>query len=458
MGKRLMLLPVMLFMLAISAFGQRNLEIKDVTEGMNVFSGKDKEAGIVISCPVNIPLTFESSHDKVVDLYNKEQKGEDVYYYLRFETGKKYRGRKLTIITTDFAPLNINVELSPKELKHYQLLDPDAEFVFGCYYEYRKRGTDFYQKGMYLEAKEQYSIAKECSDRPADSNLDELIANIDSIQVYMKRADAAYETMDYMTANDYYSRIVVLNPSDAQASEKRVSSVKLHGTDCTKYFNAAEIFKEEGEYNKALELYQKVVDRNCNNALVASEEAKKIEILLQTRKQKARVLAVESGTSGVWGLSTGKYRNRKVGGYFSVNANYHLIEAAQQEPLKCGIGRVMEAGFSFGWTICVAPNFPHFWLFFGPGYTGAGSYKYDPINAGVLDSYELDDDKLDKEDKKNYKFTWYNSFSPEAGILVKVGPAVLRYTFQYRLAFDDVSKGLFEDRKTRHMFGLGFCF
>ena len=37
-----MLLPVMLFMLAISAFGQRSLEIKDVTEGMNVFSGKDK--------------------------------------------------------------------------------------------------------------------------------------------------------------------------------------------------------------------------------------------------------------------------------------------------------------------------------------------------------------------------------------------------------------------------------
>ena len=459
MGKRLMLLPVMLFMLAISAFGQRNLEIKDVTEGMNVFSGKDKEAGIVISCPVNIPLTFESSHDKVVDLYNKEQKGEDVYYYLRFETGKKYRGRKLTIITTDFAPLNINVELSPKELKHYQLLDPDAEFVFGCYYEYRKRGTDFYQKGMYLEAKEQYSIAKECSDRPADSNLDELIANIDSIQVYMKRADAAYETMDYMTANDYYSRIVVLNPSDTQASEKRFNSLHLYDTDCTKYFNAAEIFKEEGEYNKALELYQKVVDRNCNNALVASEEAKKIEILLQTRKQKARVLAVESGTSGVWGLSTGKYKNRKVGGYFSVNANYHLIEAAQQEPLKCGVGRVMEAGLSFGWTICVAPKFPHVWLFFGPGYAGAGRYKYAPKDEKAFNTYDLDDDeKLDKEDKKNYKFTWYNSFSPEAGLLVKVGPAALRYTFQYRLAFDDTSKGLFEERKTRHMFGLGFCF
>ena len=101
MKKRLFLLPFMLFVLAVSAFAQRNLEIKDVTEGLNVFSGKDTEDGLIITCPTNIPLTFESSHDKVVDVYNKELKGEDTYYYLRFQTGKKYRGRKLTIITND---------------------------------------------------------------------------------------------------------------------------------------------------------------------------------------------------------------------------------------------------------------------------------------------------------------------------------------------------------------------
>ena len=127
MEKRLLLLPVMLFLLAISAFGQRSLEIKDVTEGMNVFSGKDKEAGIVISCPVNIPLTFESSHDKFVDVYNKEQKGEEVYYYIRFQTGKKYRGRKLTVITSGYAPLNISIaERNSRNAQHHLPRHNDA--------------------------------------------------------------------------------------------------------------------------------------------------------------------------------------------------------------------------------------------------------------------------------------------------------------------------------------------
>lgn len=451
MRKRLFLLPFMLLVLAVSAFGQRNLEIKDVTTGLNVFSGKDTEAGLVISCPANIPLTFESTHDKVVDVYNKEQKGEETYYYIRFQTGKKYRGRKLAIITNDYAPLSIVVELSPKELKEYKLSDPDVEFVYGCYYEYRKRGTEYFQKAMYNEAKEQFYIAKECSDRPADANLDELIANVDSIQSYFKRADEAYNMMDFMTANEYYGRVLVLNPSDTNASEKRFNSLRFYDNDCKKYFDKAEIYKEDGEYEKALELYRKVVEQNCNSALIASEEAKQIEILLQSRKQRARAWTVETATKGVWGFSTGKYKNRKVGGYFSLNANYHLIEAAQQEPVKCGVGRMMEAGLSTGWTFCLVPKFPHFWLFFGPGYTGAGLY----LPKSSID--KLDDD-IDEDDKDNYNFYWYNSFSPEIGALVKIGPAVLRYTFQYRLAFDDKSKAAFEDRKTRHMFGVGICF
>lgn len=453
MKQKFMLLSLFLFGIVIGTFAQRNLEIKDVTSGLNVFSGKDTEAGLVFSCPTNIPLTFESTHDKVVDVYNKEQKGEDTYYYIRFQTGKKYRGRKLSIITSDYAPLSIVVDLSPKELKEYKLLDPDVEFVHGCYYEYRKRGTEFFQKAMYTEAKEQYSIAKECSDCPADANLNELIANIDSIQSYIKRGDDAFGLMDYMAANELYSRVLVLNPSDVMVSEKRFNSIRLYDTDCKKIFDTAELYKENGEYNKALDLYRKVVDQNCGNALIASEEAKQIELLLQSRKQRTRAITVETATKGVWGFSTGKYKNRKVGGYFSLNANYHLLEAAQQEPEKCGVGRIMEAGMSFGWTVCLASKFPHFWLFFGPGYTGAGQYL---PKTGMEVEPEGLGEEVDSKDL--YSFHWYSSFAPEAGLLIKIGPAVLRYTFQYRLAFDDESKELFEDRKTRHMFGLGLCF
>lgn len=97
MKKRLIFLLICVISTVFTSFAQRNLEVKDVSSGLNVFSGKDTEAGMVISCPANISLTFESSHDKVVDVYNTEQKGEEMYYYLRFQTGKRYRGRKLII-------------------------------------------------------------------------------------------------------------------------------------------------------------------------------------------------------------------------------------------------------------------------------------------------------------------------------------------------------------------------
>ena len=58
MKKKLFLLLGGLVLAIASAFGQRSLEIKDITTPRDVFSGKDTEAGIVISCPANIKLTI----------------------------------------------------------------------------------------------------------------------------------------------------------------------------------------------------------------------------------------------------------------------------------------------------------------------------------------------------------------------------------------------------------------
>ena len=77
MKKRLIFLLICVISTVFTSFAQRNLEVKDVSSGLNVFSGKDTEAGMVISCPANISLTFESSHDKVgtvvkrIKLYNE---------------------------------------------------------------------------------------------------------------------------------------------------------------------------------------------------------------------------------------------------------------------------------------------------------------------------------------------------------------------------------------------------
>lgn len=458
MRKKLFWLSALFLLVAASAFGQRSLEIKDVSSELNVFSGKDTEAGIVFSCPVNISLAFESSHDKMVDVYNKEQKGEEMFYYLRFNTGKKYRGRKLTILAPNYTSLTIVADLNPKELKQYQLLDPDVEFVYGCYYEYRKRGTDFFQKAMYSEAKEQYNIAKECSDCPADANLDELIANIDSISVYQNQAEEAFVLLDYLKAKDLYGKILVLNPADSNAAERRFNCDRLYGTDCKKLFDYAEVYKGDGEYEKALELYQKVVDLDCPNALVASEQAKRIRVLMQSRKQHARVYAYEYSKGAPIGLTTGTYKNRKVGGYFSLSLHpdvFYLIRDDYDKAKKS------ELNLSFGFTINPVRKYP-VWIFFGPGYTGVGRYENSDGSSYIPGTYDEEAKSDDGSSLKNGndteepKLKIYSAISPEIGLLGKIGPLVLRYTFQYRFALSKDNEDKIDS--SRHVFGIGFCF
>lgn len=455
MKKRLIFLLICVISTVFTSFAQRNLEVKDVSSGLNVFSGKDTEAGMVISCPANISLTFESSHDKVVDVYNTEQKGEEMYYYLRFQTGKRYRGRKLIIRTSEYAPVLIMAELNPKELKQYKLVDPDVEFVYGCYYEYRKRGTDFFQKCMYGEAKEQYGIAKECSDCPADSNLDELIASIDTIIVCQDKAEEAYQLLDYEKASMYYGRILELNPSDTNASNKRYECIRYFDTDCNKYYDAAEVYYEDGEYDKALELYQRVVDQNCGNAVQASEKAKNIRVMQQSRNQRVQVYAYEYSKSAPIGITIGKYRQRKVGGYFSLSFHPDLFKALQKDYSK---QLEAEMNLSFGWTINPVRKLP-VWIFFGPGYTGVGEFVDEDGNPYIEsdeDSSLSGNDGNQNSDKKDPSFKLYSAISAEVGLLGKIGPLVLRYTYQLRFS---VSKE-YEDKisRSRHVFGVGFCF
>lgn len=423
---------------AVDMFGQRCLEIKPVTDGVPVFSGKDDEAGIEISCPSNIELTFESSMDKMVDVFNKEVKGEETFYYLRFKTGKAYRGRRLMIMAEGYAPLLIMAELEPKELRRFKLIDPDVEFIYGCYYEYRKRGTEFFQKGMYMEAREQYCIAKECSDCPEDNNLDELVANVDSITVYHSRAEEAYQMLDYEKAGILYTKISMMNPSDVVASDRKIECVKSITSDCNKYYEYAQEYSKNAEYDKALTMYQKVIDLNCHYSMAALEEMRKVKEFMTSRKQRVKVYAYEFSTQTPIGITTGSYKQKKVGGYFSLSFHHKIFNALQKDYETAG---KPEMNISFGWTVNPYSKAP-VWLFFGPGYTGIGEFV----------EREADDEGNDD----GMQFKIYSAFSPEVGILGKIGPVVLRYTLQTRIA---LSKEYKHNISTlRHVFGLGFCF
>lgn len=454
MNKHVFTLIVLFLALAGNALAQRTLAIKDVTTSLNVFSGKDTEAGIVISCPSNMQLTFESTHDKNVDVYNTEAKGEETFYYLRFNTGRRYRGRKLTIRANDFAPITLDATLEPKELKQYQLSDPDADFVYGCYYEYRKRGIEFFQNSMYTESREQFNIAKECSDKPDDNNLEELIANIDSIETWQKLAVDAFDLLNYEKADDYYGKILQLNPQDSNASDKRYEARRLYDNDCTQYYNNAEVYKENGEYDKALELYQRVIDQNCSSSLLASEQIKRIKLLQQNRNQKARVIVYEYSKNTPIGISTGTYKTRKTGGYFSLSLHTDVFEVMRNNFDKATDA---ELNISAGFTICPVKQAP-VWIFFGPGYTGIGKYENEDGSEYVKNTY-VENKTGEIEDGKVYEkptLKVHSAISPEIGLLGKIGPVALRYTFQYRFAVSKDDSDLI--KKTRHVFGIGICF
>ncbi len=447
--KKIITLSLLLLSATVS-FAQRSLAIKEVTDGLNVFSGKDTEAGMVISCPGNIELTFESTHDKEVDVFSKELKGENMYYYLRFNTGKKYRGRKLTIRAEGFIDITLGAELSPKQLKEFELEDPDADFVYGCYYEYRKRGNEFFEKSMYSEAKENYIIAKSSSDCPADNNIDKLISDIDSIAVYTKRAEEAADLLDYNTAISNYTNVLALNPNDESVRTLRNTYLNTYRTEYKKYFDMAEVYKAEGEYEKALTLYEKVIDSQYSNtyAQISTEEAKRLRILIRNRQQHAKVLLYEYSVQTPIGISSGTFKTRKAGGYFNLSIHQDIFTLLRSQYDLCDQA---ELNFTpIGINFNIVPEFPHFWFMAGLGYTGTAKYENEDGSIYIPGTYQ-EDSGMEKP-----KLALYHAISPETGLLVKVWRVSLKYTFQYRYALG----AEYSDRITpfRHSFGLGINF
>jgi len=83
------------FSISVS-FGQDTLKVtaKDMT-GIIFREAGDNET--VVEVQSNLPLTFESTMDKEVNMYNTIEENGFFFYYLKFPIGKKYEGRKLII-------------------------------------------------------------------------------------------------------------------------------------------------------------------------------------------------------------------------------------------------------------------------------------------------------------------------------------------------------------------------
>ena len=173
------ILSACLFLMGSMAFAQNVFEVKDISQPNDVYSSADDEAALLIRCHQSIPLSFSSSMDKSADPFRTEIQGSDSVYYIAFPTGNRYRGRELTISSPGYSSIVIQLDLQPKQLLSLQVTDPNALVDAGCYRGHRNRGVEEIKKSNYEEARNQFVVARECSDCNQEEN-ESNIALVDS--------------------------------------------------------------------------------------------------------------------------------------------------------------------------------------------------------------------------------------------------------------------------------------
>jgi len=438
--KKSLLLSLFLFVSISSLFAQRVLEMREKTEALSVFIDKDTEidqaggaqAGAVISCPVMLNLSFSSNVDRTVDVYKTEERGDVRFYYLRLIVGRyrgaSYTNRVLEVAAPGFAPLRFSLDLQPSESRSYEVFDPNATVGVGCFYQHFNEGLELYRKALYIEAKEKYRTSMECTDVPADISVSERIAIIDSILLWRHHADSCFELVNYKDAIYFYQKIVAQNTEDEYANTRHSESLYRHTDLCSRYFNSAEDYFSNGRYQEAKKLFTIISEQQCSQASKADERL--IEIRRYEREQFGGPTAIvyEYAQNTPFGLSVGSYKQRKMRGYLSFRANvdyFKSLRTDEDDVKKAEINGSL--GLTFG---VVRP----LWLFFGGGYT-------DVVKPG---------------DKTTDDLVHCGAISPEVGTLCKLGPVVLRYTFQYRFALEKEHQDFIG--KNKHVIGLGICF
>lgn len=467
MKKKVSLLMTMLLVCGLVS-AQKVLEITDVSQPNDVYSSTENEGAVIVKCHQSIPLTFISSMDKSAQPFRTDLQGSDSIYYISFPTGKRYRGRILTISARGYSSVDYPLELEPKQIVSLIVTDPNATVDAGCYREHRNKGMEEIKNMNYEEARNLFETASQCSDVDTTEN-NQNIALVDSIIFHRREADQAYKILEYKTASAHYEEVLALNPYDTYASSRDLLCLQNFAQDCNAMFTRAEYLYSDKEFDKAKELYQKVIDADCRQRTMATDRLNSIEGLMKSRKDHATVVTYEYRKDVPIGFSTGKYNMHKVGGFFSLDLNKTVADALRSE-CRYGDTKFAEVNMSFGWTIKITNPL---WVFFGPGFTGKfyfGKYlqnkkseKHFPGADGLaknglndLDKEMLDGTDPDKLEKAMTHPNIAPAISPVAGICVKYSYFALRLTYQYRFPFQRELEDFLG--KQRFSVGVGFAF
>ena len=450
------------------ASAQKVLEITDVSQPNDVYSSTDNEGAVIVKCHQSIPLTFTSSMDKSARPFRTDVQGSDSVYYIAFPTGKRYRGRILTISSPGYAVIDYPLELEPKQIVSLIVTDPNATVDAGCYREHRNKGMEEIKNMNYEEARNLFVVASQCSDVDTTEN-NQNIALVDSILYHRLEADKFFKTLEYRDASKHYEAILLLNSYDNYASNRNMLCLQNFSKDCEMMFTRAEYFYSNKEFDKAKELYQKIIDSECQQRGMATERLGHIENQEKSRKDHASVVTYEYRKDVPFGFSVGKYNMHKAGGFFALDLNKTVADAIRSE-CSYGDSKFAEVNMSFGWTIKIANPL---WVFFGPGFTGKlyyGKYlesdktqKHYPGADGLAKNGAKDLDKDMQESaraedkaKAESHMNIAPALSPVAGLCVKYKFMAVRLTYQYRYTFEKELEDFMG--KQRLSVGIGFAF
>ena len=260
--------------------------------------------------------------------------------------------------------------------------------------------------------------------------------------------------MDYVTAGNYYSKILALNAYDNYASNRNTLCVQNYSEECTTYFTKAEFYYSEKEFDKAEELYQKIVDKDCVNKSLALVRLNTIRSNQRAKKDHARVFSYEYRKDVPIGFSYGKYNMHKAGGFFQMDFNKYVFDAIRSD-CRYGQEKFPELNMSFGWTVKIANPV---WIHFGPGFTGKmyfGKYlekKYPKVGYGQADIQYVNVKEMGGEElvaqasqldeaPEEYKDAWTKAnfafaVSPVIGLTIKYSYFAIRGTYQYRWSIE----------------------
>lgn len=444
--KKIGLYITLLFCVSISTYGQKVLNFEDISNPTDVYACEDRlEAKVIFYCDLSLDLTFSSNYKDIVSL-TVDSVGNEKKYEIVLPTqgkGTSYDGRIFTVYATGFdKKVFMNFVFSPKTVTEYKVTDPYAKLQ-NPYYKYVDAATDLFLQGNYSEAREQYTMAKQCPEYEGlyKDDIDSKLLAIDTIQYWTGQGADYMNQTKYKKAHECYVNVMQLNPEDKYIQKKIVECTQSYLKDCSVYFTMAEDLFENAEYNLAKGYYQKVVDMECSQKDEATAKLVLIKNKEDSRVNKNRFFTYEFQKDVPIGFSVGTCKKKKVGGYFSLHTNVDAFQSAKSDK---NTDIMPEINVSFGFTRKIIDPV---WIFVGPGYTGGGTYEEKIDDEGNSQTPLTEDGKI------KYKLNWRNAISPEIGLIVKYWYFNLKYTFQYRFALSNAEQKMLG--KTRHYIGIG---